>query len=197
MKKRNLLIINGSRHQKIGQSYFLVQKILQEYHSTWDINVLNLKGNTNKKNWRENIDKADAYIFLTGTYWDSWGSPLQYFLEEATEWEGTNLWLGKSAAIIVTMHSVGGKAVLSRLQGVLNNFGLILPPMSGMVLSLAANLAIDGQSSECGSVHLPDLWSLKDLEVVMKNLQLSVSIQGLIQYQSWETDKNHFEKPWL
>jgi hypothetical protein len=197
MKKSNLLLINGSRHHKSGQSYFLVQKIMQEYHNAWDIDILNLKGDIEKKSWKEKISNANAYIFLTGTYWDSWGSPLQYFLEEATEWEGTDLWLGKSAAVIVTMHSVGGKAVLSRLQGVLNNFGLSLPPMSGMVLSLAANLAINGQSSECGNVHFPDLWSLKDLDVIMKNLELSVSVQGLIQYQAWETDKNNFEKPWL
>src|SRR3954462_12604070 len=77
--------------------------------------------------------KADALVVGTGTHWDSWSHHLQRFLEEATPSEGTSLWLGKPVAVIVTMHSVGGKGVVSRLQGVLNTFGCLIPPMSGLV----------------------------------------------------------------
>ena len=44
----------------------------------------------------EVLAEADGFVFATGTYWDSWGSPLQKFLEETTAFEGTSVWLGMS-----------------------------------------------------------------------------------------------------
>lgn len=87
------------------------------------------------------LQRADGFLLGTGTHWDSWSSVLQKFLEDATPHEGTALWLGKPAAVVVSEHSVGGKAVLSRLQGVLVTLSCTLPPMSGLVLSRAALLA--------------------------------------------------------
>lgn len=63
------------------------------------------------------LTRADGFLFGTGTHWDSWSSVLQHFLEAATPLEGTTTWLGKPAAVVVTEHSVGGKAVLSPAAG--------------------------------------------------------------------------------
>ena len=50
---------------------------------------------------RAALAAADAIVVATGTYWDSWSSLLQQFLEQATPSEGTELWLGKPAAVLV------------------------------------------------------------------------------------------------
>jgi chromate reductase len=113
----------------------------------------------------EALARADGFLFGTGTHWDSWSSVLQRFLEVATVTEGTPLWLGKPAAVVVTEHSVGGKGVLSRLQGVLVTLGCAAPPMSALVLSRAVLLA---------AAHEPDaardFWTTADLRTVCHNL---------------------------
>lgn len=73
------------------------------------------------------LSRANGFLLGTGTHWDSWSSVLQTFLEDATPHEGTALWLGKPAAVVVSEHSTGGKGVLSRLQGVLVTLGCTLP----------------------------------------------------------------------
>lgn len=191
---KKLLFLNGSRNGKEGQSQRIIDLIKKDYQQDWTFDELTLLHEKDKSHWKLKISAAQAFIFITGTYWDSWGSPLQYFLEESTQWETSELWLGKPAAVIVTMHSVGGKEVLSRLQGVLNTLGLTLPPLTGFAYSLAGQLALASENE-----HLPDIWSLSDLSVVMKNLQISSRLneQGRPLYVTWPVDKENFEKPWL
>jgi len=139
------------------------------------------------------LNAADAYVFATGTHWDSWSSPLQKFLEDATPAEATRLWLGKPVAVLVTEHSSGGKGVLSRLQGVLVTLGCTLPPLSGLVLSHAAQLA---------RLHAPagpaadDLWRPADLDIVAHNL-LAAAQSARPTYRSWPVDRTAFAQPWL
>lgn len=132
---------------------------------------------------------ADGFLIGTGTHWDSWSSPLQAFLEDATPAEGTSLWLGKPAAVVVSEHSVGGKGVLSRLQGVLVTLGCVLPPMSGLVLSRAALIAAQ---------HTPDaardFWCRDDLAVVCHNLIESAS--GTHRWKTWSVDREDFTARW-
>ena len=139
---------------------------------------------------RDELASAAGYVFATGTHWDSWSSLLQRFLEQATETEATRLWIGKPAACLITEHSVGGKGVLSRLQGVLTTFGCEVPPMSGLVLSRAAWIA--GQ-------HAPeaaeDFWSTADLRVVCHNL--IEAAQGTRRWRSWPVDRQHVHDRWL
>jgi len=136
---------------------------------------------------------ADAFVFATGTHWDSWSSSLQKFLEDATPAEASDLWLGKPAAVLVTEHSVGGKAVLSRLQGVLVTLGCALPPLSGLVLSQAAQLA---------RRHCPepdacdDFWSTQDLEVVASNLLAGVR-HPRPAWAAWPVDRSGYRRRWL
>lgn len=143
---------------------------------------------------------ADGCLIGTGTHWDSWSSVLQKFLEDATPHEGTALWLGKPAAVVVSEHSTGGKGVLSRLQGVLVTLGCTLPPMSGLVLSRAALLA---------ARHTPDpsrtsdFWCEADLRIVCHNLveAARITLPGTRparpRWRTWPVDRRDFNARWL
>jgi NAD(P)H-dependent FMN reductase len=137
------------------------------------------------------LTRADGFLFGTGTHWDSWSSVLQHFLEAATPLEGTTTWLGKPAAVVVTEHSVGGKAVLSRLQGVLVTLGCSLPPMSGLVLSRAALLATAQDSAAAR-----DFWSRADLCVVCHNLVTAARLRAQ-PWKAWPVDRADFRARWL
>lgn len=150
------------------------------------------------------IGRADALLIATGTYWDSWSSRLQLFLEAVTQTEGSEIWLGKPVAVIVMAHSVGAKGVLSRLQGVLNTLGATIPPMSGIVLSWVAQVAAEalesakdvadldglesGEQESGSSATSPelDIWQIRDLEIVVHNL-LEMA-RGGRAFRAWEVD---------
>ena len=136
------------------------------------------------------LRRASGFVFVTGTYWDGWSSHLQRFLEEATPTEASALWLGKPAAIWVTAHSVGGKGVLSRLTGVLSSFGCAIPPMSGLVVTHANELAraADPEAAR-------DLYGPADLEIAVHNLLEAV--QGTHHYRAWDVDRGDPSRRWL
>jgi len=141
---------------------------------------------------------ADGFLFGTGTHWDSWSSVLQNFLEVATPTEGTALWLGKPAAVIVSEHSTGGKGVLSRLQGVLVTFGCSIPPMSGLVLSRAAVIAARHDPAAAR-----DFWCADDLRIVCHNLAEAARITlpatkpARPRWRTWPVDRREFSARWL
>ena len=147
---------------------------------------------------RATLARANGLLIGTGTHWDSWSSVLQKFLEDATATEGTALWLGKPAAVVVSEHSTGGKGVLSRLQGVLVTFGCSIPPMSGLVLSRAAVIA---------SQHDPDaasdFWCEYDLRVVCHNLTeaarvtLPAAKPARPRWRTWPVDRRDFAARWV
>ena len=146
------------------------------------------------------LQRADGLLIGTGTHWDSWSSVLQKFLEDATPHEGTALWLGKPAAVIVSEHSVGGKGVLSRLQGVLVTLGCTLPPMSGLVLSRAAVLATQHAPDPATTA---DFWCEADLRIVCHNLaeaarvSLPAAKPPLPRWRTWPVDRRDFNSRWL
>ncbi len=136
---------------------------------------------------------ADAFVFATGTHWDSWSSSLQKFLEDATPAEASELWLGKPAGVLVTEHSVGGKAVLSRLQGVLVTLGCAIPPLSGLVIAQSAQLA----RRHCPDpAACEDYWSPEDLDVVARNLLASIRIPRPA-WSAWPVDRRGYRRRWL
>lgn len=106
---------------------------------------------------------SDALLVGTGVYWHSWGSPLQRFLEAMTPFENTDCFFGKPAGVVVTMDSVGGIEMSSRLQGTLNLLGCGIPPCTSLVLSRLAAAEADD-----------DVWGLDDLDTVVHNLLASV-----------------------
>jgi len=145
---------------------------------------------------RAEIAASDALVLATGTYWDGWGSPLQRFFETMTPLEGRSEWLGKPAATVVTMHSVGGKGVLSRLQGVLCTLGLLIPPMSGVVVSLAARLAVQADPEAPGGREFAeDFWTEGDFSIVAHNLVEAA--RGGRDFRAWGVDRKDPARIWF
>jgi NAD(P)H-dependent FMN reductase len=194
-----ILVINGSLGGTSGNTGLALKKWADSLTSHTELEWLHLadyfaKPSPDKAKLRALLQSADGFIFASGTYWDSWGSPLQRFLEEVTELEGSDVWLGKPAAILITMHSVGGKEVLSRLQGVLSTLGLVIPPMSGMVLSLANQLA-----AETPNDFADDLWQTPDLEILSHNLLEAIKIHREFtpQWKAWNVDRQDPFRKWI
>ncbi len=194
-----ILIIDGSLGGSTGNTARVLAS-LQKRLSSSDICVFHLVERTPSQ---DDLAGADAFVFTTGVYWDSWGSPLQTFLEMSTPLEGAPCWFGKPAAVVVTMHSVGGKEVLSRLQGVLNTFGLFIPPMSGMTYSLANQMALQvglqvGKGAENTDFE-KDLWCLDDLSVVARNLELAAQNRRDLktQWRAWPVNRSDARRIWV
>lgn len=189
-----LLILNGSIAGKSGNTAKLIGQLCKFLPSDCAIDVRHLA--SDKIPTRDEFVWADAFLFTSGVYWDSWGSPLQKFFEDLTFLEGDSCLFGKPAAALVTMHSVGGKEVLSRLQGVLNTFGLFVPPMSAMTYSFANQVALE--SSPRSSLS-NDLWCPDDLAVLAKNLQAAVQIfsKAKMAWSSWPVDRDDPKRIWV
>lgn len=184
-----ILILNGSIHGASGNCGLLIQELRKTRKDIkWDL--VNLTKTKFGAGLLRKITKADAILCLTGTYWDSWGSPLQKFLEDATDIEGREDILGKAMGVCVLMHSVGGKAILSRLQGVFSTMGFLIPPMSGMAYSLSGQLALKSKNQ-----HAKDFWCLEDLDVIVDNLVLAT--QTPIAWKTWPVDRKNFRKRWV
>lgn len=184
-----LLVINGSIHGPQGNCGILI-KALQRQRKDIQWDVVHLQKSTYNSRLRQKIKNAEGFLFLSGTYWDSWGSPLQKFLEDATDLEGRPEVLGKPAGVCVLMHSVGGKSVLSRLQGVLSTMGCMIPPMSGMTYALSGKLALKTKSP-----HAEDFWCLEDLQVIVDNLLLASALKT--PWETWPVDRKNFRKVWI
>lgn len=198
MAMKKILILNASpAGQKSNCARVIKNNILPKLARLAKTEVIHLaelkKYKTNKK-LLKSIDQASGFIFITGTYWDSWGSPMQKYLEEMTDLEGTSAYIGKPAAVVVLNHSVGGKSLLSRLQGILVTLGCLIPPMSGMVYGLNTDLALKS-AGRLKSFHQDDFWSLEDLEIILENLVQSLQIK--ITWAGWPVDRKNFRKLWV
>lgn len=207
-RRPHLLLLNASLAGDAGNTAVLLaraRRLLARRASVESLTLASLPSSTPDSSALNSelhaaLIRADGFLFGTGTHWDSWSSVLQTFLEDATPHEGTALWLGKPAAVVVSEHSVGGKGVLSRLQGVLVTLGCTLPPMSSLVLSRAALLA---------AKHAPDpattsdFWCEADLRVVCHNLaeaarvSLPAAKPALPRWRVWQVDRRDFSTRWL
>ena len=111
-------------------------------------------------------DEADGFVFGTGTYWDSWGSPLQLFLEQTAHTEGDDIWLGKPLGVVVTAHAVGAKGIVSSLFGVLNVYGMQIPPFAGIAYTFSNEVALPHANDHLRN----ELWKADDVAVVCHNV---------------------------
>lgn len=188
-----VVVLNGSLGGEHGNTGTVLRVLLSYLRPHCEVEMIQLATDTRTAaDLTPTLDSADGFVFATGTYWDSWGSPLQRFFEQATPLEATGVWLGKPAAVLVTMHSVGGKGILSRLQGVLSTLGLLLPPMSGLVYSLACHVALAEGSAR---PDVADFWHLRDCEVIAHNL-LEAAMGGH-NWQAWKVDRTEPERLWM
>lgn len=186
--KRKILVLNGSPSGKKGNCAEFVRDLKTRADAKFE--VLHLADEKYGSSFKKKLAEADAVIFATGTYWDSWGSPLQRFLEDMTELEASLAIMGKPCAVFVLMHSVGGKSVLSRLQGVLSTLGFLIPPMSGMVYSLVSDIALKSKTS-----HAKDFWQRDDADLILENLVKACDLN--IQWTTWPVDKKDPRRKWL
>ena len=197
-RRPRLLVLNAALAGDAGNTAVLLARARRLLARRATVESITLADSTSSAELRAALARGDGFLFGTGTHWDSWSSVLQRFLEDATETEGTALWLGKPAAVIVTEHSVGGKGVLSRLQGVLVTFGCTLPPMSGLVLARAAVLAAKHAPAEAR-----DFWCEDDLRVICHNLAEAarVTLPGAKppgpRWRAWPVDRRDFSARWL
>lgn len=189
-KEKKILILNGSLGGAEGNTSVLI-KVASELLTTANVLFEIIHLEKNSSDLASKLSWADGFLFTSGTYWDSWGSPMQAFLENATQYEASDLFLFKPAAVIISMHSVGGKEVLSRLQGVLNTIGLMVPPMSGLVYALSTQLAMKSPDKSFNE----DFWGMEDVEVVIHNLLTAVNQKH--DFKSWPVDRKDPKRKWL
>jgi len=183
-----ILIINGGLGGKMGNTAAVLKYFNKTLEKRCQTKIIHLQ----EERFRTDLSLYDGFVFATGTYWDGWGSPLQVFFEHITHLEATDAIFGKPAAAIVTMHSMGGKSVLSRLQGVLNTFGFYIPPMSAMVYSMMNHIII---KSAPDNSFIEDVWGLEDLNIVANNL--TEACLETNQWQRWEVDTKPAERRWI
>ncbi|WP_413292428.1 flavodoxin family protein [Bdellovibrio sp. HCB185ZH] len=187
MKK--VLILNGSPSGDQGNCAAFIAKI-RKLDKTLTYDVVHLAKSSVSSTLKKKIAACDSVIFVTGTYWDSWGSPMQRLLEEITDMEATPAIMGKPCAVMVLMHSVGGKSVLSRLQGVLSTMGFLIPPMSGMVYSLVSDIALKNKNT-----HVKDFWQIEDAELILENLKAAMAMK--VAWTTWPVDKKDPRRKWF
>lgn len=169
---KNILIINGSLRGTAGNSYavskYAEQLLVKELQQ--QVTLLTLTDPQPSINeMYKLLFTCDAFVVVTGVYWNNWSSPLQRFIEITTAFENTPAFFGKPVASAVTMDSVGGIEVAARLQAVFGGLGCWSPPCSTVVLSRTGQEAM---TASAGSEDDPneDVWRLDDLNIVLKNL---------------------------
>lgn len=187
-RRPRILLLNASLGGAAGNTASALDHLAAHLAPHADLARVTLAANPSFEKLPPLVEASDAFVIGTGTHWDSWSSHLQAFLEAATPFEGMPALLGKPAACVVTEHSVGGKAVLSRLQGVLVTLGCAIPPMSGLVLSRAAHASTEAATAE-------DCWCVNDLAVVAHNLLAATA--GRRDWHTWPVDRAHFTDHWL
>lgn len=184
-KHVRILIINGSIRGSKGNSGRVVR---------WSQDFLNKKqvdateitlANPMPRisDVRAMLNSHDAFLCVSGNYWNSWGSLIQRFLEVMTFCENGSEFFGKPFACAVTMDSVGGTEVAARLHAAFSGLGCWSPPCSTVVISRVAEEAI---KASMGAEEDPneDVWRLDDLEIVLDNLIASCKIKP-VNWGSW------------
>lgn len=191
MTKTRVLIVDGSLGGSAGNTAELLALAQRRFEREAAVEYLELVRQPSLERILGAVGGADAILFGTGTYWDSWGSPLQRFFEMTAHTEGEALWVGKPAGAVVTGHAVGSKGVLSRLFGVLNVYGMMIPPFAGF-----AYRWVDAVAAPQAGEHLRnELWSPADVEVVCHNLLAALSCR--VEWKGWPTNQGRSGDKWL
>lgn len=129
------------------------------------------------------IRAAHGILVGTGTYWGSWGSPLQQFLELMTPWETTDVFFGKPASIVVTMDSTGGAEIAARLAATFVCLGCWLPPLGFMALS-RVGVALAEHAPE----STRDVWTPADASFIAQNLVVAARAPRPA-YAAWPVER--------
>ncbi len=174
-----MLILNGSLRGNSGNTARILSyacRCAQDRAKLTQVALADFAGSTSSLVGQ--VARADVLLFGSGVYWNSFGSPLQRFLEVVTGWESSDIFLGKPAGVVLTMDSVGGMEVSARLLGVLNLLGCTVPPLASVVLSrvgMAGGHEVDRE----------DVYSPADIPVLIDNLLLCGGAPRL-PWQHWQ-----------
>jgi multimeric flavodoxin WrbA len=186
-----VLIVNGALGGRGGNTAELLAFAEDALGKRVEVAHLDLSREPSLERIVAEAEAADGFLFGSGTYWDSWGSPMQRFFEETAATEGETMWLGKPAGAIVTAHAVGAKGVLSRLLGILNVYGMMIPPMAGMTYTHATHVAYPHANQTLKN----ELWSLADIEVIANNIV--EAIDGTNRWLQWPHNSGLSHAKWL
>jgi chromate reductase len=195
-KRKKKLIINGSLRGNAGNSGAITRRA-ESFIKSQDA----LPCIVTLSEPMENIGKVkdllldhDGFLIVSGTYWNSWGSPLQRFIEVVTPLENTPVFFGKPVSCVVSMDSVGGIEVAARIHCVFSQFGCWTPPCSTLVLSRVGQEAVEATKGEEEDPN-EDVWRLDDIEIVLRNLIASTRMDG--QWEKWPNAEFKIEDgPW-
>ena len=167
MREARIVVINGGLGGEQGSTAAVLGPLVEALRRRAGVTEIHLATDSRGvAALQPLLREASAFVFATGTYWDSWASPLQAFFEQATATATAAPWQGKPAAVVVTSPSPGGGALLRRLQGALRALGFQCPPMTGLAHSPAAGPARPGEAG----VGLGDHRLLDDFDLVAANL---------------------------
>lgn len=173
---KKILILNASLRGNSGNSHSLAQKIKNDISNKADVEIYNLV--QPKKTIQEVyslLESADGFIVITGTYWNNVSSILQRFFEICTQFENTPAFLGKPVSVVVSMDSVGGIDVASKISEIFGGLGCWTPPHATVVLSrvgedaarLTKNLEDDPNA---------DVWVVEDILILIENMLIACQV---------------------
>lgn len=188
-KKANILLVNGSIRGATGNSGEIIKNAITriKHEKNTNCSVLTLADPMSGiASIKERFREADGFLIVSGTYWNSWGSPLQRLIEVMSVFENTDVFFGKPVACVVSMDSVGGWEVASRLHAAFSGFGCWSPPCSTLVISRIGQEAVN---RTMGSKDDPneDVWRLDDIKILLKNLIMAAGIHE--KWVHWPYEK--------
>ncbi len=171
----HVVVLNGSIRGGAGDSGVVCARIAERVVGTGgsvDVVVLGeLAGSVTDVAAR--VGKASAFVIVTGTYWGSWGSPLQRFFEMMTPYEASGVFLGKACGAVVTMDSVSGAEVGARLLSTMNLLGCAVVPLGLVALSRVSRL-IDGRAD--ADEAWADIWRPDDIDTLVDNVMAYAAV---------------------
>lgn len=186
-----ILIVNGSLGGAQGNTAEILAIAEEALSEAADVAHLDLSRQPSLDRILDAAANADGFVFGTGTYWESWGSPLQMFFENTAHTEGDDYWFGKPAVAFVTAHAVGSRSILSRLFGTLNSFGMWIPPYGGLTYTRVNDVALPHANEEFAR----ELWTPNDVTVVTHNLIQAVT--GGKDWRQWPVNSGSATNKWL
>jgi multimeric flavodoxin WrbA len=191
MATKTVLIVNGGLGGRLGNTAELLAIAEDRLSPHANVAHLELCREPSLERILAACQASDGFLFGTGTYWESWGSPLQRFFEMTAHTEGGEVWRGKPAGAVVTAHAAGASSVLSRLLAVLNAYGMLIPPFGGMAYTWAADVA-----RSIASDHLArEIGSPEDVAVVCHNLLSAMA--GTQDWACLPTSEGRAGDKWL
>lgn len=193
-----ILIINGSIRGEHGNSFAIALKAKAYIESTNQAQVEIYTLTQPKASIRQVFDllvESDAFIVISGSYWDNMSSNLLRFIEVCTPYENSAAFWGKPISTIISMDSVGGVGAANKIITAFTGLGCWTTPCSTVILSRLAEEAVKGSKKKGNNSNI-DVWRLTDIEILIDNLVLACGLNRKL-WKAWPTIKLHLkERDW-